>query len=194
MIYSQDIPFWSETLNTQSPRVSNQNGVSLQWYIVKIYHSGQKPSILSPQSKLVTTILSHTPLTLLLLAALQNRATASVCCDHSFDGLLHISSIHRPLQSSPLPSPHHCSWLHYQKGQQLHFAVITALMVNLRYPIHSLNRSPQSSLNPPCPLSILHTTALGWMTKTERRIQSVNITDSIMQIMLNAISIFIVTT
>ena len=27
-------------------RVSNQNGTSLQWYIVEIYHSGQKPLIL----------------------------------------------------------------------------------------------------------------------------------------------------
>ena len=28
----------------KNPRVSDQNGISLQWYIVKIYHSGRKPS------------------------------------------------------------------------------------------------------------------------------------------------------
>ena len=29
-------------------RVFDQNGVSLQWYIVKNYNSGRKPSICSP--------------------------------------------------------------------------------------------------------------------------------------------------
>ena len=30
------------SINSKS-RVSEQNGISLQWYIVEIYHSGQKP-------------------------------------------------------------------------------------------------------------------------------------------------------
>ena len=36
---------WTGLILYSISRVSDQNGIFLQWYIVEIYHSGQKPSI-----------------------------------------------------------------------------------------------------------------------------------------------------
>ena len=45
-MHSKEIVTTNESENLEAiPRVSDQNGISLQWYIVEIYHSGQKPLI-----------------------------------------------------------------------------------------------------------------------------------------------------
>ena len=51
------IPAWNPQ-NFVAPisRLSNQNGISLQWYIVQIYHSGPEPSILDHHSRLLEII------------------------------------------------------------------------------------------------------------------------------------------
>ena len=66
--YLHFIPLSHEHIYTSYPchtniwRVSDQNGISLQWYRVEIYHSGRKPSISILHTSITQTYLQFIPL------------------------------------------------------------------------------------------------------------------------------------
>ena len=69
-------------------RVSNQNGISQQWYIVKIHHSGREPSICICLTHLHVFLILHTIVMLLFVGCLTSQQHASVSqgriCSDSF--------------------------------------------------------------------------------------------------------------